>query len=128
MSLDRTGTERNEVVMIGTDLVITHTVTDDNDAAVDLTNASYKALVKASADDADAAKVAEFTVDVVSAPAGTMKLTLPDTETAKLTDGTTYYYDLHVKLPASHATYPNFDDTPLWGRLVAKRIITRATS
>ncbi len=125
---DPTGTEKNYVVKIGADLVITHTVVDDLSVAVDLTGATFKALVKNSLDDTDAEKVATFTCATVTPSAGTMKLTLPDTETAKLTDGNLYYYDLHVTLSATHASYPSFDDVPLWGELRAMRPATRASA
>ena len=123
----RTGTESSYTVAIGTDFEIRHTVQDDESAAVDLTDATLKALVKTSQDDADAAAVATFTVTVISAAAGTVKMVLPDTETAKLSAGHTYYYDLHVTLPDDHVTYADFDDTPIWGKLTAKQITTRSS-
>ena len=123
-----TGTHEDYTVKIGTDFEITATIKDDLGAAVSLTGATLRALVKTSLKDADAAAIATFTVTVVSAAAGTVKLVLPDTETAKLTAGGEYVYDLHVTLPADHATYPSFDDTPLWGTLFAVQIATRSTS
>jgi hypothetical protein len=127
-STARPGTEYDATVPIGNDFELRHTVTDDLDAAVNLTSATLKALVKSSKEDADSAAVATFTVTVLSAAAGTVKMLLPDTETAKLSPGVTYYYDLHVTLPAAHASYPSFDGTPIWGRLTATRIVTRSTS
>lgn len=129
MSSDpRTGTEKNLTVVSGADLVILHTVSDDEGTAVDLTDADLAALVKADVADADADAVAAFTVSVVSAAAGTVKMTLPETETAKLTHRVTYYYDLHVTLPADHADLPNLDDTPIWGTLTARQIVTRSST
>jgi hypothetical protein len=128
LSSDRTGTERNETVCVGTDFELRHTITDDLDVAVNLTSATLKALVKTSKDDADSAAVATFTVTVLVAASGTVKMVLPDSETLKLTPNRSYYYDLHVTLPAAHASYPDFDDVPLWGRLTTTRIVTRSTS
>jgi hypothetical protein len=128
LSNTRTGTQYNATVAIGTDYELRHTITDDLGVAVDLTSATLRALVKRSNADADGSAVATFTVSVVSAAAGTVKMVLPDTETAKLSEGEFYYYDLHVLLPAGHASYPSLDDTPLWGLLRATRITTRSTT
>lgn len=126
---DRTGTSSNHRLVIGSDLIITHTIKDDAGTAVDLTNATLRALVKADRDaDADAAAVATFTCAVVSAGAGTVKLTLPDTEVAKLTANRTYDYDLRVRLPVNHAILPGYDDYPLWGKLSTQYPATRAAS
>lgn len=126
---DRTGTESNHTVIIGQDLIITHTVVDDTGTAVDLTGATLRALVKANrSTDADADAVATFTCTATDAAAGSVQLTLPDTETAKLTGRKTFDYDLRVHLADDHALYPGYDDYPLWGTLAVQYPATRAAS
>jgi hypothetical protein len=122
----RTGTESNHVAVIGTDFVLTHTIQDDLSVAVDLTGATMHALVKDDPEDTDANAVATITCAFVATASGQVKMTLPDTETAKLTAGTIYYFDMHVTLGTAHATYPSFDDTPIWGTLKAMWPTTRS--
>jgi len=119
MIQNRTGTKSDQVVVIGADLWLSITVIDQEGDVVDLTGASYKALVKSSEDDVDASAVAEFTISSSAPTTGNIDMILSDTETVKLQDEHNYVYDLHIKLPSNHATYPNFDEFPIWGTLRA---------
>jgi hypothetical protein len=130
--MPRPGTEETdlEYVEIGvTAGPLTKTIKDQDGAVVDLTNATYRCLVKAEPATVDASTVATWTIALVGvATAGTLKLTLPASETAKMTDEGKYRYDLHVKLPANHATYPGAEYIPWFGTFRAVQIITRSTT
>ena len=115
MREQRTGTRSDHVVVVGSDFELLHTVVDDLGVVVTLVSATVTAAVKLNESDAEA--ITSFTVTITNATLGNVAMTLPATETVKLSAGSRYYYDCRVHLSAANPSYPNLIDYPLYGIL-----------
>lgn len=116
----------SRIAYIGTTVTIEWDVTDDDGAAVSLSGATNRALLKLHPSDADSAAVAVGTVTVSGAGNDHVKVafTIPTT----CVDGRTYHFDLRHKLPHAHALYPDLEDVSLYGELLVKQAVTAAMS
>lgn len=90
-------------------------VKDADNAAVDLTDATLRALIKEHATDDDADAVAEFTATAVGDNTANIDLALA--ADAGLEGETTYHWSVLVTFPAGHASYPNQTTTVAYGEL-----------
>ncbi len=85
----------------GDDWTIPGTIEADG-TAVNLTGATLAAQIRPNSESSELTE--SFTVAVVSAPAGTITLSLTDTETALIRPGT-YAYDIEVTIAGTKTTY-----------------------
>lgn len=124
------GAPHNIALWVGLPWEVAHFITEDgteDGTPVNLGGAVGKALIKANRIDADAAAIAEWTVDLTADPgAGESHIALTNAESLKLgtTDDNTarYHYDLHIELA------DGFEFIGLWGYIDATWPTTRAAA
>ena len=104
------------VIRIGADFVATFRTVDENGTAVDLTGATFTAKV---ARKPGGAAIATFSTAIVSASAGTFKLTLPSATTATLTPGPAYY---DVLITIGGETLPWDEDASIGNVLIKQGV------
>lgn len=124
----RSGTEYRTSVEIGNDLELLLLIKDHNNEAVALDDAELRALVKENPEDLDDDAVSEFSdITLTEGTTGAVAIRMTAADTAALTFGQTYYWDLKVTLPDDHPAYPGRQYTPVYGQLTADQIITRSS-